>query len=444
MYKLEKSADWSTLGINNSTDTSFDLREIYNITKIDIHELHYRVLVYFKNEELEGKEYSSTFSIIFKNKITAYLGTYDKTSISHYPAFDKINSNNIETLSVNINNNIKHLPLVDENSPLSSHLKVKTEKSIKSVASQYAKFTHPNIYGCGEFNKYLHQTYQYTDYAYRNDIYYYRYTYNYTGYKNNTYNYLYSSPYSDANYSVGNSPYSYSSSYNYSGYSSKTYYYYYTSSYARTMYSYNKTYLYYYRQRNSYKNGRYYYRYYYYYTFSTYYCRPPKINYTYISYTPAFAKSTNIATSSNNTISPKIEIISYTYGYFTGYVNNKVKYPAPSYSYYYYNSGAAYRYYRYSYSGYAYRYYRAYGYYYYVSSYFYAYKYLTAYRYYNYISSYSYFYRYAYGYKPYYYSVTNYSYKYLAAYRNNIYEIPVYGDNSYSYRYYTNNKQEVL
>ncbi|MFG6394326.1 MAG: hypothetical protein K1W24_09160 [Lachnospiraceae bacterium] len=126
MYKLKQAADWSTLGINSSTDTSFDLREIYNITGIDIHELYYRVMVYFKNKELEGKECSSTFSIIFKNKITAYLGTYDGNSISHYPAFDQINSPDIEIMEAGVNNSIKHFPLVDENSPLNSHLKVKT------------------------------------------------------------------------------------------------------------------------------------------------------------------------------------------------------------------------------------------------------------------------------------------------------------------------------
>lgn len=412
MYKLKKSADWSTLGINSSTDTSFDLREIYNVTGLDIHELYYRVMVYFKSDGLEGKECSSTFSIIFKNKITSYLGTYDGSSISHYPAFDKINSTDIETLSVSVNNSIKHFPLVDEDSPLNSHLKVRTEKSIKSVASQYAKFRPSNIYGRGEFNKYIHQEYQYTDYVYRNDAYNYSYQYAYTGYKNDTYHY------------------SYADSYRYAGYSSRTYYYYYTSSYTRTAYAYDKTYLYYYRQRDTYKNGRYNYRYYYYYTWRTYYKDPPSQYSTYISYTPSFAQNLNIASLVNNInssggVSPLVDIVPARYGYFTGYVRVHAKYPAPSYSYYYYNSGASYRYYRYSYTGYAYRYYRAYGYYYY-------------------ISSYAYLYKYVYGYKPYNYSVTNYGYKYLTGYRNNSYEVPVYGDNSYSYRYYTTNKQEVF
>lgn len=449
MYKLKKSADWSTLGINSSTVTSFDLREIYNVTGLDIHELHYRVMVYFKNEGLEGKECSSTFSIIFKNRITAYLGTYDGSSISHYPAFDKINSTDIETMDAAVNNGIKHFPLVDEDSPLNSHLKVRTEKSIKSVASQYAKFRRSNIYGHGEFNKYVHQEYQYTDYVYRNDAYNYSYQYGYTGYNSSTYNYSYTEPYSRADYSVGSSPYYKPVSYSYAGYYSRTYYYYYTSSYARTLYAYNKTYLYYYRERNTYKNGRYNYRYYYYYVWRTYYRDPPSQYSTYISYTPAFAQSLNIPDSFGGTapyasISPKaVYIVPTRYGYFTGYVRVHAKYPAPSYSYYYYNSSASYRYYRYSYNGYAYRYYRASGHYYYISSYTCGYKYITEYEYYNYISSYSYLYKYAYGDKPYNYAVTNYGYKYLTGYRNNSYEVPVYGDNSYSYRYYTTNKQEA-
>ena len=164
-------------------------------------------MVYFKNEGLEGKECSSTFSIIFKNRITAYLGTYDGSSISHYPAFDKINSTDIETMDAAVNNGIKHFPLVDEDSPLNSNLKVRTEKSIKSVASQYAKFRRTDIYGHGEFNKYVHQEYQYTGYVYRNDAYNYSYQYGYTGYNSGTYNYSYADRYSYANYSYGTLPY---------------------------------------------------------------------------------------------------------------------------------------------------------------------------------------------------------------------------------------------
>lgn len=427
MYKLKKAADWSTLGINNSTNTSFDLREIYNVTGLDIHEIYYRVMVYFKNGELEGKECSSTFSIIFKNKITSYLGTYDGSSISHYPAFDKINSTDIEIMGVDVNDSIKNLPLVDEDSPLNSNLKVKTQKKIKSIASQYAKFKPSNIYGRGEFNKYVRQEYQYTDYVYRNDAYNYLHEYNYTRYYSGTYNYQYSSSYSSANYSVGSSPYTTSISYNYAGYSSRTYYYYYTSSYARTNYAYNKTYYYYYRE--SYSYGRYYYNrsYYYYYTGSYYYrrygvCSLPRYYVVYGS----------------------LRHYMYTHRYY--YYSNSIRgygyYRHLSYAYAYKYTGG-YRYYRYSYTGYAYRYYRAYSYYYYISSYSYAYKYTTAYKYYNYISSYSYLYKYAYGYKPYSYAVTNYAYKYLTAYRNNSYEVPVYRDNSYSYKYYTTNKQEV-
>lgn len=436
MYKLKKSADWSTLGINSSTDTSFDLREIYNVTGLDIHELHYRVMVYFKNEGLEGKECSSTFSIIFKNRITAYLGTYDGSSISHYPAFDKINSTDIETMDAAVNNGIKHFPLVDEDSPLNSHLKVRTEKSIKSVASQYAKFRRSNIYGHGEFNKYVHQEYQYTDYVYRNDAYNYSYQYGYTGYNSGTYNYSYTEPYSRADYSVGSSPYYKPVSYSYAGYSSRAYYYYYTSSYAHTAYAYDRTYLYYYRE--SYSYGRYYYNrsYYYYYSGSYYY----KTSYSTIhaGYYLVYMQNgqylsrpvprdyywkTRYYYNSNNTRG---------YGYY--------RHLSYAYTYKYING---YRYYRYSYTGYAYRYYGAYGYYYYISSYAYGYKYITEYRYYNYIRSYSYLYKYAYGYKPYSYAAPNYGYKYLTGYRNNSYEVPVYGDNSYSYRYYTTNKQEA-
>lgn len=428
MYKLKKATDWSTLGINNSTNTSFDLREIYNVTGLDIHEIYYRVMVYFKNGELEGKECSSTFSIIFKNKITSYLGTYDGNSISHYPAFDKINSMDIEVMGVGINDNIKNLPLVDEDSPLNSNLKVKTPKKIKSVASNYAKFKPSNIYGRGEFNKYVKQEYQYVDYVYRNDMYYYSNLYNYTRQISGTYNYQYSSSYSSANYSVGSSPYTTSISYNYAGYSSRTYYYYYTSSYARTAYAYDKTYFYYYRESYSYLRS---------YVRSTYY-GSYLVGYFYKRfYGSGFLPFYYISNRYLRTY-----YYSYRTYYYTNYKWTYFYYYRPSYSYTYkYTSG--YRYYRYSYTGYAYRYYRAYGYYYYISSYSYAYKYTTAYKYYNYISSYSYFYKYAYGYKPYTYGINDYAYKYLTAYRNNSYEIPVYRDNSYFYRYYTTNKQEV-
>ncbi len=436
MYKLKKSADWSTLGINSSTGTSFDLREIYNVTGLDIHELHYRVMVYFKNEGLEGKECSSTFSIIFKNRITAYLGTYDGSSISHYPAFDKINSTDIETMDAAVNNGIKHFPLVDEDSPLNSHLKVRTEKSIKSVASQYAKFRRSNIYGHGEFNKYVQQKYQYTDYVYRNDAYDYPYQYGYTGYNSGTYNYSYTEPYSRADYSVGSSPYYKPVSYIYAGYSSGTYYYNDTSSYERTLSAYDKTYLYYYRE--SYSYGRYYYnRGYNYYYRGSYYYRT-FYNVIHAGYYLVYIQNGRYLSRPV----PRDYYWKTRYYYISNNTRGYGYYKHLSYAYTYKDT-SGYRYYRYSYNGYAYRYYRAYGHYYYISSYACGYKYTTEYEYYNYISSYSYLYKYAYGDKPYNYAVTNYGYKYLTGYRNNSYEVPVYGDNSYSYRYYTTNKQEA-
>lgn len=148
MYKLKGSNTWLTAGKVNSTATSYDLRNIYNLLGIDFDEISYKVLLYYsattgENETTSGTEYSNTYSLIFNQGISGYINIWNGSEKESYPIFDTINNDNIRKLHINTDNGTKLAPLVDANHPLSSNLKVRvSDTNTECVAASDASFTY--------------------------------------------------------------------------------------------------------------------------------------------------------------------------------------------------------------------------------------------------------------------------------------------------------------
>lgn len=181
LYKLKTSSSWLTTGKIISENTSYDLRNIHDLLGIDIDEIQYRLVVYYKTTEgIEIKDFSDAaliYSLIFNTGFTESLKVYDGTSTIKHPIFSTVENTALETLKIKTDEGIKKLPLVESNSPISSAVKIKTNKGIKHLASNNPKFS----YDTSVLTTYGTVTAYYTTPNYRQDVYY---TARYSSYNN--------------------------------------------------------------------------------------------------------------------------------------------------------------------------------------------------------------------------------------------------------------------
>lgn len=199
-YKRKASSSWSTLGKVTSTDTTFDLKKVYDvISSIDFQDLHYRVIVYYTQENAEGtlnaKEISEAFNLIFRPKDASgklYLNEEeiplfeDTTAASNLFVNDKkaiIADNSSALASENSLNGSKFITGTTRFSPTG----IKAEGDFDQYVVRYSYTTEPVYrayhYGVyGNVNKYQYAYYFYDyggsyTYGYANGRYYYTLTY---------------------------------------------------------------------------------------------------------------------------------------------------------------------------------------------------------------------------------------------------------------------------
>lgn len=426
LYKTKTSETWLTTGKIETQADEYDLRNLHTLTGVDLDEIQYRLIVYYKTSDgIETRDFSDAayiYSLIFNPGSSESLRIYDGRSTSEYPLFSDINNPSISKMTIKTKNGIKALPLVNADSPIAGNAKIVVgengDKAIKSFATNEPNFTYDTsrltTYGTAEAysvepvyaqnydGKYYNTLYEngYTSY-YGNKAYTtYSNNYGYTRYDNNVGYRLYHAP--DTYY-----------------YKTGHYIYYKTGNYSHVAYKYSSSY--YYLGVHSYKTTGYYYSYearkpvgypktdYYYgngsenYLITVYTYGPGVVTYKYDRYYTVSYRG------------PKT--YAYTY-YFTAYGPRSDKYAYWSYLYKYesttayaptlfyadtYGSGT---YYLNKYSQY---YYSTYG-------------------YYKYNTYSTYYYRTDSAYNKTYYTVTPYSYYYLSGYE----------DRSYNYRYQVN------
>lgn len=255
LYKIKSDSTWLTTGKISSTVASYDLRNLHDLLGIDLDEIQYRLVVYYKTtDEIETKDFSDAayiYSLIFNSGSDEVLKIYDGNSTSEYPLFSEIKNSNIQHVDIQTTNGKKQLPLVDSNSPIAGNAKIAIANGsdgVKHFANSSPKFTYDTskLTTYGTAQSYLNEpTYEMSSYEY--SVYNSYYTQKYDGrYYNTAYNSYYTSYYGNKYYT------SYRNNVDTSSYYGNTAYYTTKSGYY-TYYTYS-SYLY--------QSGYYHYRYY--------------------------------------------------------------------------------------------------------------------------------------------------------------------------------------
>lgn len=185
LYKLKTSNSWLTTGKITSSNIGYDLRKINDLLGVEIDEIQYRLIVYYKNTQgIESKDFSDAaliYSLIFKGLTSSSLKIFDGKQVSSYPLFSEIKNTNIEKLNINTSSGTAQLPLVEDNSPLSGEAKIKTKNGIKHFAISSPKFTYDStkLTTYGTVSAYYGTpNYQYSNYSVNNYTKYYKLDYN--------------------------------------------------------------------------------------------------------------------------------------------------------------------------------------------------------------------------------------------------------------------------
>lgn len=189
LYKEKKSDTWSTSGKIQSTETSYDLFNLYEFTNLDFTEINFKVRVYFSTRnaigDLTGSEDSNIFSVVFKPSSDNGLIVYNDAEV-HMPLLDEGESFSYSTLAVKVNGKMRRTPLVESDSVIGSNILVKVDNEKKSLAMvQDANFVDTPIGENDTFATVSQQkgySYTYSDkgsyrYYYSYDILYYYYQY---------------------------------------------------------------------------------------------------------------------------------------------------------------------------------------------------------------------------------------------------------------------------
>ena len=408
LYQLKGSSAWLTAGRVNSTSTSYDLRNIYNLLGIDFSEISYKVVLTYEktenNETTTGTESSNVYSLIFNQGIVGSLNVQNQNTSESYPIFNRINNEDIDAIKIKTSKGIKLVPLVDSSSPLSSDFKIRiSNNNTRCVATNSPSFTYYTPSSSDTFGNFTVNGY----YTYN-----YQRSYNYIS--TPSYSYLYITGTSSDRYRTYTYGYKY---YNYLRSSVRNYLSYrysFISSYSYR-YSYHSSTSYAYRSDSE--------------IYSDYYSYISTNAYTY-SYISGTGYQVGGYANGPGSVPGESHYAWNGYGWYTGYHYSGNSCFTPTVYYYYYAvpiysyksvsatysyriySGYYYYYYKYSWNNYSYRY----------TSTLYAYS--TKY-YYTYTNTYAYDRTYQYAYYHYnnYYYWNNYAYRYTA--------------DVYSYRYYT-------
>lgn len=231
LYKIKSSDSWLTTGKIESTLASYDLRNLHDLLGIDLDEIQYRLVVYYKTTDgVETRDFSDAayiYSLIFNSGSNESLKTYDGKTTSEYPLFSEINNNNIRHMNIQTANGTKRLPLVDNDSPIAGNVKIVVadgdSKITKSFANKSPVFTYDTsklttygtvqsyssepIYSTGSYNSEAYSNYS----SKRYDGRYYNTAYGsyYTSYYGNKYYTAYNNNYGYTKYTnnVGTNSY---------------------------------------------------------------------------------------------------------------------------------------------------------------------------------------------------------------------------------------------
>lgn len=186
LYKEKGSETWLTTGKVMSTDTTYDLRNIYTLVNIDFVEIEYKVTITYESindgETIRGNESSNTFSLIFNQGISGDLNVWVNSEKRSYPMFSTINNDNVNTLAIRTTDGDKLLPLVDEDSVLASDMRVRVSSDkTQSVAGydpdfKYYTPTDSDVFGTieveGQYNYNYQSSYNYiSSYGYNYSYY---------------------------------------------------------------------------------------------------------------------------------------------------------------------------------------------------------------------------------------------------------------------------------
>lgn len=159
LYKTKSSDTWLTTGKIESSAEEYDLRNIHTLLGIEIDEIQYRLIVYYKNFDYSSgsmggsgntvKDFSDAsyiYSLIFNSGSNESLKIYNGKSTTEYPLFSDINNPNIHRLNIQTNSGTKQLPLVDSDSPIAGSAKIvineNGNKATKSFANKSPNFTY--------------------------------------------------------------------------------------------------------------------------------------------------------------------------------------------------------------------------------------------------------------------------------------------------------------
>lgn len=252
MYKLKTETVWNTCGKVTSSNSSYDLTNLYDIaatlyTNIDLVEISYKVKGYYDSISDE----SNIYTLIFSGSPVNYINIYNNGSTSQYPLFESINNSSLDTIKVSVNDKVLLTPLVENDSALASRVLVRvTPTNTRSLVNSYVDIsgdiTYNNFqryaYGEGTYLVPFYSQYSYlaksTAYSYISSTekysyqrYYTYYSYNTTGYNKyqtyyNYYTYYTYNTYTRYSYVSGYSYYYYSASATYgyvTGYSTYSY-----------------------------------------------------------------------------------------------------------------------------------------------------------------------------------------------------------------------------
>lgn len=304
-YKLSDSSSWLSTGKITSTDTTYNLGNIYSLLGVDFTEITYKVKIYYNttNNEgaLTGTEESDIYTIVFRQPASGYLKVYDGEETQSYPLFNSISNNSLNKLNIKKTGGTFVAPLLDTTSPVASELKIKVGEDNKAIANSYATgLAYTANDTPGEFDQ-------------ASTMNTYSYTYKGSYYLSSYYYYYYSQRY---DYNDWNSISGYT-------YYNKSYYYY---EKLYSYYYYGQGYTYTYKNYTGYKyNGSKKYSYIGSLGIGTYYTYPAGPSSTYYTYKTSGTTQTKKSTTVG-------------YYYYTAYSYKYVQSSNPNYSYYYYSS----------------------------------------------------------------------------------------------------------
>lgn len=163
-YRLPTDIEWRTAGrVYSSSQTYYNVSNIYDILQTDFYEIYYRVIVHYNGTNglgtIQGQETSPVYSLLFRHGIKGTLKLYDGIGTREFPLYDEVRTNSTYNLNNNVtegkvaisDSNIKKYPLVQPDNATISDLNINIDSgTTKSVAYSYANWTNSEGYKYSE------------------------------------------------------------------------------------------------------------------------------------------------------------------------------------------------------------------------------------------------------------------------------------------------------